>query len=351
MMSKDIGIGVIGLGFGQTLFPLNNISGSRFIVKAACGVESEESVSGILKKWDVDFFTNDYKELVKNKNIDVVGIFTPDDLHYEHCIAALEAGKHIICTKPLTDKVETAIEIAKLAKKNKLKVLVGQTLRFEPQSIALKKFLDDGDLGRVIFTEAHYVQDMRQVLIRTPWRLKKKWLLGAGCHPIDAVRWIAGDISKIQAFGNQGKISAYPSYDNYTINIEFENGAIGRVLLLVGIVQPPEPQMKISIYGSKGSGYSYSTEGIDSQVKVVFDKINKMPLFTASFEPETPIDAGVYSSHTRNVLRFMEHFEDCIINDRQPSPNASDAVKTLIAANAAQQSIDTGKVVKVSNKF
>lgn len=350
-MNKDIGIGVIGLGFGQTLFPLNNMAGSRFIVKAACGIEAKETVADVLKKWDIGYFTNNFKELVMRKDIDVVGIFTPDELHHEHCMAALEAGKHIICTKPLTDRVDTATEIAKLARKNKLKVLIGQTLRFEPQSMALKKFLDDGDLGTVIFTEAHYVHDMRAVLKRTPWRLKKKWLLGAGCHPIDAVRWAAGDIRKIHAFGNRGKVSDYPTYDNFVINIEFESGAIGRVLLLIGIIQPSEPQMKISIYGTKGSGFSSSTEGIDSQVKVVFDKIIKMPLFNANYEPEPIIDAGVYSSHTRNVLRFMEHFEDCLNNDKEPSPNAEDGVKTLIAAHAAQESIDTGRVIEISNEI
>lgn len=350
-MSKDIGIGVIGLGFGQTLFSLNNITDSRFIVKAACGIEPKDSISDMLKKFDINYFTNDFKELVRQKNIDVIGIFTPDELHHEHCMAALEAGKHIICTKPLTDRVDAAVEIAKLARKNKLKVIIGQTLRFEPQSMALKKFLDDGDLGSVIFTEGHYVQDMRAVLKRTPWRLKKKWLLGAGCHPLDAVRWVAGDISRIQAFGNRGKVSEYPTFDNYTINIEFESGAIGRVLLLVGIIQPPEPQMKISIYGTKGSGFSSSTEGIDSQVKVIFDKIIKKPLFNAKYDPEPIIDAGVYSSHTRNVLRFMEHFEDCLTNDKEPSPNAEDGVKTLIAAHAAQESIDTGRVIEVSNNI
>ena len=63
IMNKDIGIGVIGLGFGQTLFPLNNIAGSRFIVKAACGMEAKETVVDVLKKWDINIL------LITSKNL------------------------------------------------------------------------------------------------------------------------------------------------------------------------------------------------------------------------------------------------------------------------------------------
>ena len=349
-MEKDIKIGVIGLGYGATLFPLNTKSDSRLKVTAISALPNKEAARPFMEKWDVDYYTDDYRELVSKSDLDIIGVFTPDNLHYEHVKEALLAGKHVIVTKPLTDNVDRAIELAKLARKNRLKVMVGQSLRFELQSIALKKLLDDGDLGSVIFTEAHYLHDMREVLKRTPWRLKKKWLLGAGCHPLDAVRWVGGDIKRLQAFANRGKVTDYPLNDNFIINIEFESGAIGRALLLVGCVQSPEPQMKISVFGSKGSGYASSIEGKDAIAKVVLDRIIKRPVMDIDLKDEPEIDAGAYSSHTQNVLRYMAYFEDCIVKDIEPSPNATDGAKTLIAANAAQESIDTGKVIEIDNE-
>ncbi len=350
-MEKDINIGVIGLGYGATLFPLNIKEDSRLKVTAICALRDKKAAQPFMDKWGVSYYTDNYRELASKSDIDIIGVFTPDNLHYEHVKAALEAGKHVVITKPLTDNVDQAIELAKLAKKNKLKVMVGQSLRFELQSMALKTLLDDGDLGKVIFTEAHYLHDMREVLKRTPWRLKKKWLLGAGCHPIDAVRWVGGDIARLQAFANRGKVTDYQSNDNFSINIEFENGAIGRVLLLVGCIQSPEPQMKLSVFGSKGSGLSSSIEGKEAIARVVLDKIIKRPIIDIDLPDEPEIDAGAYSSHTQNVLRYMAHFEDCIVNDKEPSPNATDGAKTLIAAQAAQESIDTGKIIEIDNEI
>ena len=349
-MSKDIGIGVIGLGMGATMFPLNEKEDSKFEVRGICGLISEEKAKDIMEKWNIKFFTSEYKELIKRKDIDVVGVYSPDFLHGIHCKAALEAGKHVVCTKPLTDNLKEAIELVNLVKKTGLKFLVGQTLRYDPQIATLRKFYDDGDIGRIIFAEAHYIHDMRPVFDFTPWRLEhpQDLMFGGTCHPIDTLRWFLGDVDELHAFGKKGEMSPYPIIDNYILNLKFKNGAIARALGLYGVVEPPEPMMKLSIFGDKGSGVATYTDKKGGSFDFIYDKIEYKPIAHMEFPPEPGID--VYG-HTKTVGRYMKHFEDCLIDDKEPSPSVIDGAKTISAGDAAWKSIKTGKVVKVFNEF
>jgi len=347
-MKKDIGIGIIGIGMGISSFKLNEVKESRFEVRGVCSARPKEKARRILDRWGIDYYTNDYNELIAREDVDIIGVYSPDKMHYEHCRAALYAGKHVVITKPITEKSEDAIDIARLAAKKKLKILVGQTLRFEPQTVALKQMFDDGSLGKYIFVESHYIHDMREMYRLTPWRLEKNWIVGAGCHPIDAVRWYLGDINEIHAFGNQGKVSDYAGMDNFIINMKFDSGAIARVLLLIGVVESPEPMMKISVFGNRGSGFATHTDNKGGILKAVLDKAKKESMVDIDFPAERGLD--IYG-HTETVIRYMKYFEDCIVNDIEPSPNAVDGAKTLIASESVLRSINEGKAIEIDNDF
>src|SRR5262249_28453039 len=136
-----------------------------------------------------------------------VGVYSPDHLHAEHALAALQDGKHVVCTKPMVTRVEDAVELVRLVDRTGRKLLVGQTMRFDPQFVAAKQMLDGGDLGEIAWAEAHYVHDLRHVLPRTPWRLTapQDLMYGGVSHPIDVLRWFFGDVRSVHALGRKGK--------------------------------------------------------------------------------------------------------------------------------------------------
>jgi predicted dehydrogenase len=189
---------------------------------------------------------------------------------------------------------------------------------------------------------------MREMYRLTPWRLEKNWIVGAGCHPIDAVRWFLGDILEIHAFGSKGKVSDYTGMDNFTINMKFTDGIIARVLLLIGAIESPEPMMKISVFGNKGSGFATHTDNKGGVLETVLDKNLKKPVARMDFPPEHGLD--IYG-HTNTIIRYMKYFEDCLTNDTEPSPNAVDGAKTLIASESVILSIRDGKVIKIDNEI
>ncbi|HUV90034.1 MAG TPA: Gfo/Idh/MocA family oxidoreductase [Anaerolineae bacterium] len=349
MIKKDIGIGVIGIGMGANVLLINGDPDSRLEVRGLCALP-EHAVKRFAEQQGNPFWSTDYRELIARDDIQVIAVYSPDHLHAEHASAALKAGKHVICTKPMCTKNQDAAELVRLVDQTGLKFLVGQTMRFNPEFSGAKRMLDDGDLGEIIFAEAHYVHDARGFFPLTPWRLQapQDLMYGGASHPIDLLRWFLGEVEEVHAYGRKGNLTPeYPYEDNYLINLKFKSGVIARVLGAYGLVEPPMPMMGLSLYGSKASLMADFTDQQDGHIKVVFDKLEKHPLAIMTFPAETEGALG----HGPGVVRYLRHFEECLNEDREPSPSVRDGAKSVAVCSAAWESIHKGGVVKVRTEF
>src|SRR5437016_6733842 len=174
MASTRIGLGVIGVNatnMGSTVSLLRDVPDLRYDVRAICAARPEP-LEALAREWEVPFHSTDYRALVERPDVDVVAVYSPDHLHAEHCLAALAAGKHVICTKPMVTSLEAARELVQAVRQSGRKFLVGQTMRFDRQFLTLRHFVERGDLGKLRVAQAHYVHDMRPIYQLTPWRLK-----------------------------------------------------------------------------------------------------------------------------------------------------------------------------------
>lgn len=335
-MTKDIGVGVIGLGMGRNMLAINDDRHSRLEVRGLCDT-NEALRSKLQTQHGIGYATDDYHQLLARDDIDVVGIYSPDHLHMEHVEAALAAGKHVICTKPMVVSLEQARRVVQLVRRSGRKFLVGQTCRFVPQFMAAKKLYDDGDLGRPLFAEAHYQHDIRPVLDNTPWRWQapQDLMYGGACHPIDLLRWFFGDVDEVFVYASKsGTDERFPWHDNFLINLRFADGVIARILAVYGLVEPPLPMLGLGIYGSKGSV-------VNDQFAL--DKIEGKPTMRMTF--------GHEGGHGREVWRYMRHFEDCLVNDETPLINEVEGAKVIATAAACWESVHTGLPAKVVNDF
>ena len=322
----------------------------RYCIQAIC-TQPQELLDQCLARFTVPFGTTDYRELAAREDVDVVCVFTPDHLHAEHCIAALEQGKHVVCTKPMVTRLADAQRLVALVREKRVKFLVGQTMRFDRQFLAAKRLCDDGDLGSLLAVESHYVHDMRPVFGFTPWRLQAPQdLMFGGClHCLDVLRAFAGDIESVHALANKGNLTPeYPLPDNFFLNLRFKSGAMGRVSGLYGVVHPPIPMMQFGLYGTKGSLQAEFTDNEPGQLRVVLDKLAGHKPLVSTFEPER--DASAYG-HGATVIRYMRHFQECLNRDLEPSPGVVDGAKSVAAGVAAWESIRTGQAVRVFNEW
>ncbi len=334
-MGKEIGVGVIGLGMGANMLAINQDPTSSMQVRALCDSDPDR-LERLGREHGITHLTSDYQELALQPDVDVVGIYSPDHLHMQHIEAAVAAGKHIICTKPMVVSLEEALRVVQLVQMAGVKFLTGQTSRFRPNFMAAKKLFDDGDLGRILFAEAHYVHDMRTVMDRTAWRHEhpQDWLYGGACHPIDLLRWFLGDVDEVFTYAACSHMDdRYPAdkHDNFLINLRFRSGVIARIMAVYGLVEAPVPQLGLSIFGDKGSFVND---------RFVLDKIQGQPEMSLEFRRE--------AGHGQEVIRYMRHFEECLREDKRPLIDEVAGAKVIATASACWESIRTGLPAKVA---
>jgi predicted dehydrogenase len=349
MKTNVVRLGIVGMGLNNMASTLALLAGApdlRYRIQGIC-TRSQARLDECRSRFGVPFGTLDYRVLAARDDVDVVCVFTPDPLHAEHCIAALEQGKHVVCTKPMVTRLEDAQRLVALVREKRVKFLVGQTMRFDRQFLAAKRLCDDGDLGSLFALESHYVHDMRPVFAFTPWRLRvpQDFVFGGCVHCLDVLRAFGGDLESVHALANRSNLTPeYPLPDNFFLNLRFKSGAIGRVSGLYGVVHPPVPMMQFGLYGSRGSLQAEFTDNEPGQVRVVLDKLAGHKPLVSVFEPER--DSSAYG-HGATVVRYMRHFQECLDRDLEPSPSVLDGASSVAAGAAAWESIRTGRVVPV----
>lgn len=344
MQQKSVGIGIIGLGMGANLLFINQEPESRLEVRGLCAGRAIRA-GQLAADWQIPFWTTDYRELLTRDDIQVIAVFSPDHLHAEHALAALRAGKHVICTKPMCTRVEDAVELVRTVEQTGLTFLVGQTMRFEPAFAEAKRLADAGDLGQILFAEAHYVHDARTFFPSTPWRqtAPQDLMYGGASHPIDLLRWCLGDVDEISAYGRQsGLIPDYPYEDNYLINLRFRSGVIARVLAAYGLVHPPIPMMGLGLFGTRASLLADFTDQAAGHLQINFDPADGRSPVDQVIEAETTGALG----HAAGVLRYLQHFEACLFDGATPAPGVRDGAASVAACAAAWDSIRSGAPVQ-----
>ena len=149
---KKIGLGVIGINptnMGSTTSLLAGVPTLNYELRAVCAKRADV-LAKYAQELGVSYWTTDYRELVQRQDVDVVAVYSPDHLHAEHCLAAVEAKKHVICTKPMVTNLEDAKQLVKAVKEKGIKFLVGQTMRFDLQFLTLQRMFEDGELGELM---------------------------------------------------------------------------------------------------------------------------------------------------------------------------------------------------------
>jgi predicted dehydrogenase len=337
--SSPIGLGVIGYGgIARACLAAAHHPESGFRLRALCGLDGD-ALACTAREFAIDDTTTDYQKLLQRPDVDAVAIYSPDVLHFPMIRDALLAGKDVVVTKPMVISTEEAEMVLELLQQTGRTLVVGETSRYARHCMAARKLVDDGDLGRLVFGETHYVHDMRPVFDKTPWRYlePKDFPIGSMCHPVALLTWYLGDAEEVFAYGvNSGVDPRYPADtpDTYLVNVRFRNGAIGRILGAFGIIEPPLPMESLSLFGTKGSLV---------HDQVVLDRLPGLPTAKLEF--------GAERDHGGQVRRYMEEFARAIREGVESSSSALDAAKTVAIGEAIKESVATGRPASVRTDF
>jgi predicted dehydrogenase len=163
---KKLRTAIIGTGFMGKVHA-ENLRRLPEVELAAVAGSSAERARQFGNSIGVNRTTGNYQELLEDPAIDAVHVLTPNALHYPICRAALEAGKHVLCEKPFTLKVEEAREMVNLAAQTALANCIQHNLRYYPVVQQMRCMIEAGDLGEILIVQGTYSQDW--LLYETDW--------------------------------------------------------------------------------------------------------------------------------------------------------------------------------------
>ena len=194
---RRVKVGVIGTGFIgpahiEALRRLGHVDVAALAERSADLAKSKAQTLGIAKSY------GDYRELLKDDQIESVHVCSPNYLHYEMAKAALEAGKHVICEKPLAISVAEAEELVELADKTGLVNAVNFNIRYYPLMRQVRTMVRKGDVGQIFAVQGSYLQDWLFHPTDYNWRLEpdqsgqSRAIADIGSHWMDLIEHVTG---------------------------------------------------------------------------------------------------------------------------------------------------------------
>jgi predicted dehydrogenase len=278
---SQINAGIIGTGFIGPVH-IEGLRRNGINIVALCDLPDRARAAA--DRFGIPQAFGDYHELLKSPDVNVVHVTSPNRFHCEMSLAALKAGKHVVCEKPLAMNTKETAQIVKQAKATKTTFAVNYNIRFYPAVLQLRKMVRDGELGEIIHVNGSYMQDWLYKDTDYNWRLLPKEggtlraVADIGTHWMDTVSFILGShitsvfadlqtfhktrkrpLGEVETFSKSTAKIKYQEYDVETedfanVLLQFGNGTRGNL----GVSQVAAGRkncIRVEIYGSKKSAW------------------------------------------------------------------------------------------------
>lgn len=346
---ERFGVGVLGLHEGHTMLVGLRASG---LCRAVAGCDLDEGKRrAALDSCPGLFVTTDYEAMLARDDVQIVAIYTPDPMHAEHIERAFQAGKHVICTKPMVNDPSVAPRLIELARKTGRRLQVGQSTRFYEPFQRQRELYEAGDIGEVEVLDAHYNHRMDWWYEKSPWTQSgTHWAFLGLSHPLDLVRWYLGPIREVHAYGTRtslGQVHGMETPDAMVVNLLAESGRIARVLGNYGLHELIRARSNIECFlmGSKGSSLARYPE-----LRFTRHDVN-------GIEIDEDFEHAMAGYHYRHELKGMHYGEFCsyadyfaskLISGEPNSPDLIEGFETLNVMCAVVESLESGKPARVA---
>lgn len=327
--------GVIGCGsaFRKLHGPGANKSGKYKFV-SAYDVD-ERKVKRTAKQYKLEPFT-DLNEFLKS-DIDAVLIMVPHYLHEKMVVAVAEAGKHVLCEKPMATTLEACDNMIAVTKKARLKFMIAENHRFLPAHQYIYDAVQKGLIGDVFLIRAYEgVNEIPGLMKEGLWKghpIKAGGgaLMDMGAHKFATINWILDDEpeSAYAWLTKQCTNLEEKAEDNALVQLKYRKGTIAEVVVSFTVISTPTNS--IEVYGTKGT--IVENHEWEKPVKI-FSTHEGMGKYKGEWYVPNEIEHGPFPKYYEISMRCEdEYFAECILNDKTPefTPNqAKNAVATVL---------------------
>jgi predicted dehydrogenase len=345
---STIGVGIIGSQFVADLHAeaFKQVPNAKVVAVASA---TEAHAKAFAQKHHVPKWFTDFRELLELKEVQVVTLCLPNDLHCRATADAARAGKHVICEKPLCMNLSEADQMIAACKRAGVKLMYAEELCFTPKYVRAKQLVDEGALGKVYLVK----QSEKHNGPHSPWfwdveRSGGGVLLDMGCHGIEFARWILGRPNATSVYAHCGTYvhkDKTRGDDNAIIIVEFENDVVA--LIEESWTRLGGMDDRAEIYGSKGVTYADLLHGsaLETYSEVGYGYAVE----------KAPTTKGWTFTMYEEIWNYgfpqeMQHFVNCVTNDTPPAVTGEDGRAVLEIMMAAYTSAAAGKKIKLPFK-
>lgn len=340
-----IGCGKIGV---RHINFLKNIDGTK-VLAVADVMEDRAKQAAESYNSHVKIF-RDYRDLLKLPEIDVINICTPSGLHARHSIDSLNAGKHVICEKPMCLNISDADKMIDAVRNSNKKLFVIKQNRFNLPIKVLKDAVDKGMFGKIYSITSNVIWNRRPEYYKEePWRGTKELDGGAlatqASHFIDIMTYIGGNAKSVYA-KTEKFLHDIETEDTGAVVLQFQSGAFG-IIHYTTCAYNKNIEGSITVLGTKGS----AKIGGEYLNKIEYWNVEGYPLPEKTEETSPANDYGSYrGSASKHDVVFREVIKKIIGDEGANIVDALEGKKTVELIEAVHLSALTGKEIALPLK-
>jgi predicted dehydrogenase len=353
-------VGIIGLGFGAQVH-LPAFQSEGWDVAALCS-RNRDKARKAADAAGVESVYTDPLELIRRDDISAVAISTPPRTHHPLVIAALEAGKHVLCEKPFSLDAREAAEMRDTAAKRRRTAMVAHEFRYTPQRAYIKQLLAEGHIGRFqlctieLFLD-RYVTPKPRPLTWQALKAEGGGLLGAlGSHYIDGLRDWFGEVASVSGQlatlrpevldEAAGKVVKAESDDTFSFMLNFVNGGIAT--MIASFATTPTRGARIAVMGDEGTLTAEQAGPNPTEDGVVVASRKGSPLAELATPPQYTPFTDARDHRLMAFRRLVKDFTSAIAQGKSPSPNFTDGWRCQQVLDAVRESSEGGRTVKLA---
>jgi len=305
-------------------------------VKAVCDIDKEKA-DKLAKEYNATAYYSIDELLHNEKEIDVVSVCTPNGFHAEHTIKSLQAGKNVLCEKPLCITAAAAWQIIETEKFSRRKLFVVKSTRYNPLLQQLKGLVSQNKLGEIYSFNlnclwnrpAHYYSDWRGKQFPDGGTLYTQF-----SHYIDALLWLLGDIQEVKGFAaNKAHQNQIEFEDTGVAALKLHSGVLGALHWTVNTFEK-NSEINLTIIAEKGTislGGEYLNE-------IRYQQLQE-PLLAPGIQ-KGPNQYGFYTGSMSNHEEVYENLVQALNDSKHPFTSAMDGLKTVEAIEKIYKAVN-----------
>jgi len=335
---KTLRVGLVGVGAAAQVSHIPALKRTEGVELVALCDRDPEKANRVAQKFQIPLATGRLDDLLADDLIDAVDICTPNFLHAPMATAALEAGKHVMCERPLARSAEEAAAMVKAARKADCVLMCAVQHRFRADAQLLRTFVEKGDLGEIFLAKAGWLRQ-RTEWDSDEWRRQKREsgggvVLDLGFQMLDLSLWVLGSpkVQSVTASVHRSKKGEVE--DSATAFLRLEGGATLTLELTWGLLMEKDFAY-LNLFGSAGAA--------------LLNPFRLHKGMHGSLVNVTPAMDTSRNQYKQSIEAQIVHFAESLRKGQKPMGSAEEILPVMELMDAVYRSAEQGKEVKLGS--